>query len=199
VTLSHPLSRACCALRNTSWRIAGQDNQPDQREPEVQIGAVHRASNPIKWMRYDGASGALSLLDLDQPLACLSETFGRARISNARVFAKGRSGGIHGLLLRVLRWSPCKLSPRGSSRSINTTKSISVPAGANPSQPRPAILGLCVVSGDAVSKINWAGDGAERLEAFAGGASSARPDFSATASFPYRPATAWAAAPETPR
>ena len=60
------------------------DNQPDQREPEVQIGAVHRASNPIKWMRSDGASGALSLLDLDQPLACLSETFGRARISNAR-------------------------------------------------------------------------------------------------------------------
>jgi hypothetical protein len=28
---------------------------------------------------------------------------------------------------------------------------------------------------------------------------SARPDFSATASFPYRPATAWTAAPEIPR
>ena len=31
-----------------------------------------------------------------------------------------------------------------------------------------AMLGLCLVSGDAVSKINWVGDGAERLEAFPG-------------------------------
>src|SRR4051794_16096550 len=38
-------------------------------------------------MRSDGASGALWLLDLDQPLACLSETFGRARISKARLMS----------------------------------------------------------------------------------------------------------------
>jgi hypothetical protein len=53
--------------------------------------------------------------------------------------------------------------------TINTTKSISVPTGANPlSQPRPATLGFVRRSGDAVSKLDWAGDGAERLEAFAG-------------------------------
>ena len=30
------------------------------------------------------------------------------------------------------------------------------------------VLGLCVGSGDAVSKLDWPGNGAERLEAFAG-------------------------------
>ena len=35
-------------------------------------------------------------------------------------------------------------------------------------QPQPAILGFVRRSGDAVSKLDWVGDGAERLEAFAG-------------------------------
>jgi hypothetical protein len=34
--------------------------------------------------------------------------------------------------------------------------------------PRPATLGFVRRGGDAVSKLDWAGDGAERLEAFAG-------------------------------
>jgi signal transduction histidine kinase/ABC-type uncharacterized transport system substrate-binding protein len=48
----------------------GQDHEPDQREPEVQSWAVHRASTPIQWVRSDRTSGALSLLDLDQPVGC---------------------------------------------------------------------------------------------------------------------------------
>jgi hypothetical protein len=47
-------------------------------------------------------------------------------------------------------------------------RDMSILGQANPCQPRPAILGLCVVPGDAVSKLDWASDGAERLEAFPG-------------------------------
>ena len=52
--------------------------------------------------------------------------------------------------------------------TINHTKSISVAAGVNPLSVCPATLGFVRRSGDAVSKLDWAGDGAERLEAFAG-------------------------------